>query len=170
MFTEPWYIVFFDIYVKYKRNWINWQLKERTVYTAGVNGLSFLPKKHPNALHNSKITQKCFKRIVKVVQCGFYFLYIKFYLFHSLTHTILLRSVSKMNWFYVFLFGAQMKLKSTNFAINAKSGRLTITWYKAYAFFLYHWFISTYWVLIYIAVKNFHDGILATCRISTAII
>ena len=122
MFTEPWYIVFFDIYVKYKRNWINWQLKERTVYTAGVNGLSFLPKKHPNALHNSKITQKCFKRIVKVVRCGFYFLYIKFYIFHSLTHTILLRSVSKINWFKCIFIWCTYETENYAFCYHCKVG------------------------------------------------
>ena len=55
-------------------------------------------------------------------------------LFISFTHTHnLIEKCVQDELVFVFLFGAQMKLKSTNFAINAKSGRLTITWYKAYA-------------------------------------
>ena len=126
-------------------------MKERTVYTAGVNGLSFLPKKHPNALHNSKITKKCFKRIVKVVRCGFYFLYIKFCTFHSLTHTqsyweMCPRWIGLMSFYLVYWWDWKIRI-----LLSLQRWDIfllpSIKHTRIWKLFLYHWFISTYWVL-----------------------
>ena len=139
-------------------------MKERTVYTAGVNGLSFLPKKHPNALHNSKITQKCFKRIVKVVRCGFYFLYIKFCTFHSLTHTqsyweMCPRWIGLMSFYLVYWWDWKIRIL------------LSLQGWDIFLLLSIKYTRSPHIEYsIYIAVKIFHDGILATCGISTSII